>query len=143
PIIVSFAFIGSHCYCRVLEDHYSCASVHAKFGSGFTREEQGIRRLICGPNTIDVGIVPIWKLLFKEVLNPFYVFQLFSVCLWFAEEYIEYSVAIIIMSLVCIILSVYTLRQVSLSTPQFMLIVLFRMLMTNHNLMIKCCFLKA
>uniref|UniRef100_A0A803JFT6 Cation-transporting ATPase n=1 Tax=Xenopus tropicalis TaxID=8364 RepID=A0A803JFT6_XENTR len=97
----------------ILEDHYSCSSIHAMFESGVALEEEGIRRLICGPNIIDVGIIPIWKLLVKEVLNPFYVFQLFSVCLWFAEEYIEYSVAIILMSLICIFLSVYTLRQQS------------------------------
>ncbi|KAM5163820.1 putative cation-transporting ATPase 13A4 [Mantella aurantiaca] len=97
----------------VLEDYYTCASIHENFGGGFAKEEQDVRRLICGLNIIDVGITPIWKLLFKEVLSPFYVFQLFSVCLWFAEEYIEYSVAIIIMSLICICLSVYTLRQQS------------------------------
>lgn len=96
----------------VLEDYYTCSSIHENFGGGFAQEEQDVRRLICGPNIIDVGITPIWKLLFKEVLSPFYVFQLFSVCLWFAEEYIEYSVAIIIMSFICIGLSVYTLRQV-------------------------------
>ncbi|XP_066457991.1 probable cation-transporting ATPase 13A4 [Eleutherodactylus coqui] len=98
----------------ILEDHYTCLSIHDNFGNGFLKAEQDVRRLICGPNIIDVGIVPIWKLLFKEVLSPFYVFQLFSVCLWFAEEYIEYSVAIIIMSLICIGLSVYTLRQQSI-----------------------------
>ncbi|KAG8445133.1 hypothetical protein GDO86_010049, partial [Hymenochirus boettgeri] len=97
----------------ILEDHYTSACIHELFGSGFTTEEENIRRVICGPNVIDVGIVPIWKLLFKEVLNPFYVFQVFSVCLWFAEAYIEYSVAIILMSVVCIVLSVYTLRQQS------------------------------
>ncbi|KAM3931813.1 putative cation-transporting ATPase 13A4 [Leptodactylus fuscus] len=97
----------------ILEDHYTCTAIHDNFGNGFLKEEQDVRRLICGPNIIDVGIVPIWKLLFKEVLSPFYVFQLFSVCLWFAEEYIEYSVAIIIMSVICIGLSVYTLRQQS------------------------------
>ncbi|KAG8581493.1 hypothetical protein GDO81_007684 [Engystomops pustulosus] len=97
----------------ILEDDYTCAAIHDNFGLGFMKEEQDVRRLICGPNIIDVGIVPIWKLLFKEVLSPFYVFQLFSVCLWFAEEYIEYSVAIIIMSVICIGLSVYTLRQQS------------------------------
>uniref|UniRef100_A0A670KIZ9 Cation-transporting ATPase n=1 Tax=Podarcis muralis TaxID=64176 RepID=A0A670KIZ9_PODMU len=69
--------------------------------------------VICGPNGIDVEIAPVWKLLFKEVLNPFYVFQLFSVCLWFAEEYIEYSVAIILMSLLSISLTVYDLRKQS------------------------------
>ncbi|XP_073434762.1 probable cation-transporting ATPase 13A4 [Dendrobates tinctorius] len=97
----------------ILEDHYTCVSIHDNFGNGFLKEEQDVRRLICGPNVIDVGITPIWKLLFKEVLSPFYVFQLFSVCLWFAEEYIEYSVAIIVMSVICIGLSVYTLRQQS------------------------------
>lgn len=28
------------------------------------------RRLICGPNAIDVEIIPIWKLLVKEVISP-------------------------------------------------------------------------
>ncbi|KAM4693462.1 putative cation-transporting ATPase 13A4 [Discoglossus pictus] len=112
----------------VLEDYHTCAAVHEKFGSGFSKEEQDVRRLICGQNIIDVGIVPIWKLLFKEVLNPFYLFQLFSVCLWFAEEYTEYSIAIILMSLVCITLSVYTLRQQSVK--------LHRLVESHNNIMV-------
>ncbi|NWU18098.1 AT134 ATPase, partial [Cephalopterus ornatus] len=98
----------------VLEDHYTCSAIHAKFGSGLTCNEQNIRRVICGPNTIDVPVIPIWKLLIKEVLNPFYVFQLFSVCLWFAEDYMEYATAIIIMSLLSVFLTVYDLRQQSI-----------------------------
>nr|XP_020664195.1 probable cation-transporting ATPase 13A4 [Pogona vitticeps] len=94
----------------VLEDG---SEIHAKFGSGLGSREQEIRKIICGANTIDVEITPIWKLLIKEVLNPFYVFQLFSICLWFAEEYIEYSVAIILMSLLSISLTVYDLRKQS------------------------------
>ncbi|XP_066891445.1 probable cation-transporting ATPase 13A4 isoform X2 [Kogia breviceps] len=96
-----------------LEDWLSSAKIHVKFGSGLTTEEQEIRRLICGPNTIDVEITPIWKLLIKEVLNPFYIFQLFSVCLWFSEEYKEYAFAIIIMSIISIALTVYDLREQS------------------------------
>ncbi|XP_043329285.1 probable cation-transporting ATPase 13A4 isoform X3 [Cervus canadensis] len=96
-----------------LEDWLSSAKIHLKFGSGLTTEEQEIRRLICGPNTIDVEIAPIWKLLIKEVLNPFYVFQLFSVCLWFSEDYKEYAFAIIIMSIISITLTVYDLREQS------------------------------
>uniref|UniRef100_A0A8C3K705 Cation-transporting ATPase n=1 Tax=Calidris pygmaea TaxID=425635 RepID=A0A8C3K705_9CHAR len=95
-----------------LEDHLTCSAIHAKFGSGLTCNEQNVRRVICGPNSIDVPVIPIWKLLIKEVLNPFYVFQLFSVCLWFAEDYMEYATAIIIMSLLSIFLTVYDLRQV-------------------------------
>ncbi|KAF6384389.1 ATPase 13A4 [Rhinolophus ferrumequinum] len=96
-----------------LEDWLSSAKIHLKFGSGLTKEEQEIRRLICGPNTVDVEITPIWKLLIKEVLNPFYIFQLFSVCLWFSEDYKEYACAIIIMSIVSIALTVYDLREQS------------------------------
>ncbi|XP_053420707.1 probable cation-transporting ATPase 13A4 isoform X2 [Nycticebus coucang] len=49
-----------------LEDWLSSAKIHEKFGLGLTEEEQEIRRLICGPNTIDVEITPVWKLLIKE-----------------------------------------------------------------------------
>ncbi|XP_074733555.1 putative cation-transporting ATPase 13A4 isoform X4 [Strix uralensis] len=49
-----------------LEDHHTCSAIHAKFGSGLTCNEQNVRRVICGPNTIDVPVIPIWKLLIKE-----------------------------------------------------------------------------
>ncbi|KFO94121.1 putative cation-transporting ATPase 13A4 [Buceros rhinoceros silvestris] len=114
-----------------LEDHYTCSAIHARFGSGLTCNEQNVRRVICGPNTIDVPVIPIWKLLIKEVLNPFYVFQLFSVCLWFAEDYMEYATAIIIMSLLSIFLTVYDLRQQSIK--------LHRLVESHNNIMVTVC----
>uniref|UniRef100_A0A8C3P8I0 Cation-transporting ATPase n=1 Tax=Chrysemys picta bellii TaxID=8478 RepID=A0A8C3P8I0_CHRPI len=96
-----------------LDDSNSCYDIHHKFGTGLTREEQNIRRLVCGPNAIEVEIRPIWKLLFKEILNPFYVFQTFTLTLWLSQGYIEYSVAIIILSVISIGLTVYDLRQQS------------------------------
>uniref|UniRef100_A0A8C3RBD0 Cation-transporting ATPase n=1 Tax=Cyanoderma ruficeps TaxID=181631 RepID=A0A8C3RBD0_9PASS len=115
----------------VLEDHYTCSAIHDKFGSGLTCNEQNVRRVICGPNTIDVPVIPIWKLLIKEVLNPFYVFQLFSVCLWFAEDYMEYATAIIIMSLLSIFLTVYDLRKQSIK--------LHRLVESHNNIMVTVC----
>ncbi|XP_054556429.1 probable cation-transporting ATPase 13A5 isoform X2 [Talpa occidentalis] len=97
----------------LLEDSNSCYDIHHTFGLGLTSEEQEIRRLVCGPNAIEVEIQPIWKLLVKQVLNPFYVFQAFTLTLWLSQGYIEYSVAIIILSVLSIILSVYDLRQQS------------------------------
>ncbi|XP_014638495.1 PREDICTED: probable cation-transporting ATPase 13A5 [Ceratotherium simum simum] len=70
-------------------------------------------RLVCGPNTIEVEIEPIWKLLVKQVLNPFYVFQVFTLTLWMSQGYIEFSLAIIILSVISIALSVYDLRKQS------------------------------
>ncbi|XP_059711448.1 probable cation-transporting ATPase 13A4 isoform X3 [Haemorhous mexicanus] len=115
----------------VLEDHYTCSAIHDKFGSGLTCNEQNVRRVMCGPNTIDVPVIPIWKLLIKEVLNPFYVFQLFSVCLWFAEDYMEYAIAIIFMSLLSIFLAVYDLRKQSIK--------LHRLVESHNNIMVTVC----
>ncbi|MBN3290527.1 AT134 ATPase, partial [Polypterus senegalus] len=83
-------------------------------------------RLIVGPNSIEIQISPIWKLLFKEILNPFYVFQVFSVCLWFAEDYMTYAISIIIMSVISISLSVYDVRQQSVKLHK---------LVAEHNTM--------
>uniref|UniRef100_A0A3P8ZAV0 Polyamine-transporting ATPase 13A3 n=1 Tax=Esox lucius TaxID=8010 RepID=A0A3P8ZAV0_ESOLU len=46
-----------------------------------------------------------------EVLNPFYIFQLFSVILWTVDEYHFYAIAIVIMSLVSIAASLYTIKM--------------------------------
>ncbi|XP_057596159.1 probable cation-transporting ATPase 13A5 [Hippopotamus amphibius kiboko] len=97
----------------LLEDSNTCYDIHHTFGLGLTSEEQEVRRLVCGPNAIEVEIQPIWKLLVKQVLNPFYVFQAFTLTLWLSQGYIEYSVAIIILSVLSIVLSVYDLRQQS------------------------------
>ncbi|XP_058517280.1 probable cation-transporting ATPase 13A5 [Ochotona princeps] len=97
----------------LLEDSNSCYDIHHTFGLGLTSEEQEVRRLVCGPNAIEVEIQPIWKLLVKQVLNPFYVFQAFTLTLWLCQGYIEYSVAIIILTIISIALSVYDLRQQS------------------------------
>ncbi|CAH2247930.1 probable cation-transporting ATPase 13A4 [Pelobates cultripes] len=95
----------------VLEDSLSCYDIHSKFAYGLTTEEQNIRRSICGLNKIEVDVVPIWKLLLKEVLNPFYAFEACSLALWFAVGFIEYSIAVIIMTLISIIFTVHDLRK--------------------------------
>ncbi|KAM4888759.1 putative cation-transporting ATPase 13A5 [Thomomys bottae] len=99
----------------LLEDNNSCYDIHHTFGLGLTSEEQEVRRLVCGPNAIEVEIQPIWKLLVKQVLNPFYLFQAFTLTLWLSQGYIEYSVAIIILNFISIVLSVYDLRKQSVN----------------------------
>lgn len=61
PSIRMFKKIG------ILDESLSCADVHTKYGFGLRKEEQDIRRQICGFNTITVKVIPIWKLLFREV----------------------------------------------------------------------------
>ena len=68
--------------------------------------------MVYGPNDIKVSFHSIGTLLVKEVLNPFYVFQIASVILWLADEYYYYAVAIIVMSLGGITSAVYQTRKV-------------------------------
>ncbi|XP_045583317.1 polyamine-transporting ATPase 13A3 isoform X2 [Procambarus clarkii] len=79
--------------------------------------EQARRRLIYGENAIRVPVTPINQLLFLEALNPFYIFQLFSVCLWYSDEYMYYATVIVVTSVVSLISEVYQMHrnQVALS----------------------------
>ena len=70
------------------------------------------RRLVYGLNDILVPFHSVAYLLVKEVLNPFYIFQVFSVCLWFSDEYYYYAATIVILSTGGITLSIYQTRKV-------------------------------
>ncbi|KAK5859455.1 hypothetical protein PBY51_021010 [Eleginops maclovinus] len=95
-----------------LEDmKVSCASIHSDHSSGLSKTLQDYRRLFFGENEIAVRVPSVFKLLIKEVLNPFYIFQLFSVILWSAEDYYYYATAIVFMSVISIATSLYTIKK--------------------------------
>ncbi|XP_072297890.1 polyamine-transporting ATPase 13A3-like [Eucyclogobius newberryi] len=95
-----------------LEDvEVSCAEVHSEHSAGLCKQVQDYRRLFFGENEIAVRVPSLFKLLIKEVLNPFYIFQLFSVILWSAEDYYYYATAIVFMSVISIATSLYTIKR--------------------------------
>ncbi|XP_015114846.1 probable cation-transporting ATPase 13A3 isoform X1 [Diachasma alloeum] len=65
---------------------------------GLNSLEQFLRRSVYGNNEIVIPVKSFVTLLCLEVLNPFYVFQIFSFCLWIADDYYYYAMAIISMS---------------------------------------------
>ncbi|KAM9795903.1 polyamine-transporting ATPase 13A3 isoform X1 [Syngnathus typhle] len=89
----------------------TAATLHSEHSKGLTRNQQEYRKLFFGLNEIEVKVPSVFKLLIKEVLNPFYIFQLFSVILWSADEYYYYAIAIVIMSLISIATSLYTIKK--------------------------------
>ncbi|XP_068196725.1 polyamine-transporting ATPase 13A3-like [Antennarius striatus] len=89
----------------------SCSRIHSEHSGGLSRRQQEYRALFFGENEISVRVPSLLKLLVKEVLNPFYVFQLFSVALWSAEDYYYYATAIVIMSAISIATSLYTIKK--------------------------------
>ncbi|XP_044260225.1 polyamine-transporting ATPase 13A3-like isoform X2 [Tribolium madens] len=78
---------------------------------GLTNGEQFTRRLVYGPNKITVKELSIVTLLFLEVLNPFYIFQIGSFILWFLDDYYWYAAAIITMSVFGISMTVRQTRK--------------------------------
>ncbi|KAL6469154.1 hypothetical protein MHYP_G00226780 [Metynnis hypsauchen] len=88
-----------------------CSTIHLEHSAGLSQNQQEYRRLFFGVNEIAVKVPSLFKLLIKEVLNPFYIFQLFSVILWSADEYYYYAMAIVLMSVISIATSLYTIKK--------------------------------
>ncbi|KAF9921400.1 hypothetical protein FBU30_008602 [Linnemannia zychae] len=70
---------------------------------GIGRETHQERTMVFGLNLIDVQEKTIGQLLVQEVLHPFYVFQVFSMALWFADDYYYYAACIFVISTVSVI----------------------------------------
>ena len=51
--------------------------------------------------------------MFEEVLNPFYVFQIGSMSLWAADQYVNYASCILLISIVSIVVSLIETRRQS------------------------------
>ncbi|XP_052082526.1 polyamine-transporting ATPase 13A3-like isoform X6 [Mytilus californianus] len=91
-------------------DHSTrCSYFHE--ASGLSHLEQSQRRHVYGSNSIQIHVTPIITLLFKEVLSPFYIFQLFSCSVWYADEYYYYASAIILMSVISITVTIIQTRR--------------------------------
>ncbi|XP_066593645.1 polyamine-transporting ATPase 13A3-like isoform X2 [Prorops nasuta] len=76
-----------------------CSELHMGNGQGLTKQEQLLRRIVYGNNEIVIPVQDVLLLLVLEFLNPFYIFQIFTLCVWLAEGYYYYTAAIICMSL--------------------------------------------
>ncbi|KAB7503984.1 putative cation-transporting ATPase, partial [Armadillidium nasatum] len=85
---------------------------------GFNWTERLLRRVVYGENDIKVPVTPILTLLFLQVLNPFYIFQAFSVLLWYLNEYQYFATIIVVTSIVSICYEVFQMHrnQVALSS---------------------------
>ncbi|XP_028265066.1 polyamine-transporting ATPase 13A2 isoform X2 [Parambassis ranga] len=105
---------GAFCSVSVLNEDWTCKDLHG-FQTGLSPMEQSSRRQIYGTNIIDVPVKSYFKLLLEEVLNPFYVFQVFSIILWTIDNYYIYALCIFIISVISIGISLYETRKQSVT----------------------------
>ncbi|KAJ1355301.1 hypothetical protein KIN20_012642 [Parelaphostrongylus tenuis] len=96
-----------------LDVHIPLKHFHSaiKSGTGLSEDDVKSRQEIYGRNSIDVKLKPIIVLLFKEAISPFFIFQAFSVTIWYIDHYEVYSTIIIIMSVISIAINVYQTRS--------------------------------
>nr|XP_056721435.1 polyamine-transporting ATPase 13A2 [Euleptes europaea] len=101
-------------FCRVskLDENRTFAAIHSS-RCGLSAKERSTRRKVYGPNLIDVAVKSYLSLLIAEVLNPFYIFQVFSMSLWICESYYYYAACIFVISAVSIGISLYETRKQS------------------------------
>uniref|UniRef100_A0A452GXB0 P-type ATPase A domain-containing protein n=1 Tax=Gopherus agassizii TaxID=38772 RepID=A0A452GXB0_9SAUR len=85
------------CKVSVLDDGWTCADIHLS-QSGLSQQDHS----------------PLLSLSF-QVLNPFYIFQVFSIILWLCDAYYYYAACIFVISAVSIGLSLYETRKQSVT----------------------------
>ncbi|CAD5226995.1 unnamed protein product [Bursaphelenchus xylophilus] len=78
---------------------------------GLTEAEVQRRLTVYGKNLIEVKLKPIIVLLFKEVISPFYIFQVFSVLVWYSDDYEYYASIIVLMSVCSIVMDIFQIRR--------------------------------
>ena len=87
--------VDSLSFCKLKGLDVDVPSVMIHRLKGISNYIRAIRRMVYGNNQIDVPVKGVMTLLFLEALNPFYVFQVFSVILWFTYNYYYYACVII------------------------------------------------
>ncbi|NXY17964.1 AT132 ATPase, partial [Atrichornis clamosus] len=100
------------CQVSVLDEGWTCAELHL-CRAGLDQQDHSTRRRIYGPNLIEVPVKSYARLLVEEVLNPFYIFQVFSMVLWVWDSYYYYAACIFLISTFSLGLSLYETRKQS------------------------------
>ncbi|XP_025909352.1 cation-transporting ATPase 13A2 [Nothoprocta perdicaria] len=101
-------------FCKVsdLDEGWTCEDLHLT-QAGLEQQDHNTRRKIYGPNLIEVPVKSYARLLVEEVLNPFYIFQAFSIVLWVCDAYYYYAACIFLISTISLGLSLYETRKQS------------------------------
>jgi len=78
----------------------------------FNLEDRLIQRSRFGPCQVEVPKKGVGKILVSEILNPFYIFQVFAMGVFWWEGYKIYACCIFIISALSIIATLYdTIRN--------------------------------
>ncbi|KRX93317.1 putative cation-transporting ATPase W08D2.5 [Trichinella pseudospiralis] len=106
---VWFAELGSFHRLQSFDGSVDCDTLHT--WRGWTDKQASKLIAAYGANEIAIRLKSVLELVFTEVLNPFYVFQLFSVTIWFSDTYYYYASIVLLMSACSVALDVYQIKK--------------------------------
>ena len=95
----------------IFEINTSLDVLSRKFLNGLNEKEIQFQYNLYGPCELDVKIDSVLELLKKEFKDPFYMFQLFSVVLWLFNDYVNYAIVIILITIISIYKSIKEIRD--------------------------------
>ena len=78
-----------------------------EYSDGINPNEISLMRSLFGLCDIDIRVNSIWKMTLEELTDPFYLFQLYSIILWYCTNYYYYSSVIIVLTIISLAISVY------------------------------------
>ncbi len=76
-----------------------------------SEEERQLQRIRFGECLVNVPVKSITSILMDEVLNPFYIFQVFSMAVFVWEGYRIYAGCIFVLSALSIMVTIYETRM--------------------------------
>ena len=76
------------------------------YSTGLNPNEILYMKKIFGICDIDIKVNSCGKILFDELTDPFYLFQLYSIILWYCTQYYYYATVIVVLAALSLILSV-------------------------------------
>jgi len=79
--------------------------IHSELAHGLENGKVNDNGVLYGTNQTDIPKKSCVKLLFDEVLSPFYIFQVFSFVIWYLDDYTAYAIVICVFSAISITMS--------------------------------------
>lgn len=119
PILISFEYRYMKLFYDPIDDLFKLPNNwidekwchYPDIKDGITETNYKLRKMIFGENVIGIKEKGITTLLIDEVLHPFYVFQIFSIFLWLADNYYYYAFCIFMISILSVTESLIETRS--------------------------------
>ncbi|KAI9554376.1 hypothetical protein GHT06_019648 [Daphnia sinensis] len=104
--IETLEFTRLQCYDANIE----CQSFHEN-PDGLNMQNVNERQQKYGANFIRITVRPVYRLILKEISNPFYLFQFYTIVVWMAQAYYDYSCLVLATTMIAVGSSVYESRK--------------------------------